>query len=298
VLTSTFDTEPEPENETESNQDSSTVPSAVPSERPRRHKRRKVAIFVGYCGHGYQGMQKNPGAKTIEGDLEEALFHAGGVQEPDRGAPRRWDWAHAARTDKGVSAAAQLVSGRFYVDPPGFVDWLNDLLPDQIYIFGYKRVTNAFNAKKFCDRRRYVYLLPVFALDSSVHPDREAVLASVGSGNELVKCVACSESARKVQGLLGHDPVKLNGALVQCEGSDSDLKSMNTDLTREVAKQGDNGKFDCVNDDMLRAETERSAEKVEDAAAANTNKNQFCYGDVEKQRFNKILKNYEGTQLP
>jgi tRNA pseudouridine38-40 synthase len=295
MSTTTSDTDPEPENEIESNPDSSIVPSAVPSERPRRYKRRKVAILLGYCGHGYQGMQKNPGAKTIEGDLEEAFFHAGGVPEADRGAPRRYDWARAARTDKGVSAAAQVVSGRFYVDPPGFVDRLNELLPDQIHIFGYKRVTNAFNAKKFCDRRRYVYLLPVFALDPSAHPDREAVMASVGSGNELAKCVACSERGRKVPGLMGHDPVKLNGALVWCEGSGSDLKSMNADLTNEVVKQGENGKLESVNDDMLKAEAEKNTEKVEDVAAVNTNKSQFCYGDAEKQRFNKILKNYEGT---
>lgn len=296
MSSTTSDTEPEPENETDSKLDPSVAPSAVPVERRRRYKRRKVAIFLGYCGHGYQGMQKNPGAKTIEGDLEEALYHAGGVPEPDRGAPRRFDWARAARTDKGVSAAAQVVSGRFYVDPPGFVDRLNEQLPDQIRIYGYKRVTNAFNAKKFCDRRRYVYLLPVFALDPSAHPDREAVMASIGSGNELAKCVECSERGRKVPGLMGQDPVRLNGdvALVQCESSDSDLKSMNSDLTHEVVKEGDNGVLESVNDDMLKAEAE-STENLEVAAVVNTNKSQLFYDDAVKQRFNRILKNYEGT---
>ncbi|KAF3340283.1 tRNA pseudouridine synthase A [Carex littledalei] len=297
MSTSTSDTEPEPDNETESNPDPSAIPSAVPAEPRRRYKRRKVAILLGYCGHGYQGMQKNPGAKSIEGDLEEALFHAGGVPEADRGAPRRFDWARAARTDKGVSAAAQVVSGRFYVDPPGFVDRLNEQLPDQIHIYGYKRVTNAFNAKKFCDRRRYIYLLPVFALDPSVHPDREAVAASIGSGNELAKCVECSERGRKVPGLMGQDPVRMNGdeALAQCEGNVSDLKSMNSDLNHEVVKQGDNEKLQSVNDDALKVEAERSTEKVEGAAAVNTKKSEFSYGDAEKQRFNRILKNYEGT---
>ncbi|XP_008813054.3 tRNA pseudouridine synthase A-like [Phoenix dactylifera] len=178
-------------------------PAAAPR---RRYKRRKVAIFLGYCGAGYQGMQKNPGARTIEGDLEEALFLAGAVPDADRGLPRRYDWARAARTDKGVSAAAQVVSGRFYVDPPGLVARLNSHLPDQIRIFGFKRVTNSFNAKKFCDRRRYVYLLPVFALDPSAHPDREAVMASLGSGNELDRCLECSERGRKVPGLMGREP--------------------------------------------------------------------------------------------
>ncbi|KAL6634896.1 hypothetical protein ACP70R_027567 [Stipagrostis hirtigluma subsp. patula] len=178
---------------------------ADPGQPRRRYKRRKVAILLGYCGAGYQGMQKNPGARTIEGDLEEALYQAGAVPEADRAAPRRYDWARAARTDKGVSAAAQVVSGRFYVDPPGFTDRLNEQLAPQIRAFGYVRVTNSFNAKKFCDRRRYVYLLPVFALDPSAHPDREAVMASMGSGAELSKCVECSERGRKVPGVMGRE---------------------------------------------------------------------------------------------
>nr|XP_010905232.2 tRNA pseudouridine synthase A [Elaeis guineensis] len=187
--------------------DGPVTAAADPAAAPRRrYKRRKVAIFLGYCGAGYQGMQKNPGARTIEGDLEEVLFLAGAIPEADRGLPRRYDWARAARTDKGVSAAAQVVSGRFYVDPPGLVARLNSHLPDQIRIFGFKRVTNSFNAKKFCDRRRYVYLLPVFALDPCAHPDREAVIASMGSGNELARCLECSERGRKVPGLMGREP--------------------------------------------------------------------------------------------
>ncbi|XP_068645594.1 uncharacterized protein [Aristolochia californica] len=173
------------------------------SQTKSRYKRRKVAIFLAYCGVGYQGMQKNPGAKTIEGDLEEALFLAGAVPEADRGNPKRFDWARSARTDKGVSAVGQVVSGRFYIDPPGLVERLNSHLQPQIRVFGYKRVTNSFNAKKFCDRRRYVYLLPVFALDPTSHPNRESVLASAGSENELAKCVECSERGRKVEGVMG-----------------------------------------------------------------------------------------------
>ncbi|CAM0944681.1 unnamed protein product [Alopecurus aequalis] len=178
---------------------------ADPGQPRRRYKRRKVAILLAYCGAGYQGMQKNPGARTIEGDLEEALYQAGAVPEADRAAPARYEWARAARTDKGVSAAAQVVSGRFYVDPPGFIERLNANLVPQIRAFGYVRVTNSFSAKKFCDRRRYVYLLPVLALDPSAHPDREAVKASAGSGNQLAKCLECSERGRKVPDIMGRE---------------------------------------------------------------------------------------------
>jgi tRNA pseudouridine38-40 synthase len=196
-MSSSSDPEPEPT--------SLSAAGADPGQARRRYKRRKVAILLAYLGAGYQGMQKNPGARTIEGDLEEALYQAGAVPEAERAAPARYEWARAARTDKGVSAAAQVVSGRFYVDPPGFIERLNAKLVPQIRAFGYARVTNSFSAKKFCDRRRYVYLLPVVALDPSAHPDREAVKASAGSENQLAKCLECSERGRKVPDIMGRE---------------------------------------------------------------------------------------------
>ncbi|XP_057862544.2 tRNA pseudouridine synthase 1 isoform X1 [Cryptomeria japonica] len=176
--------------------------SAAPH-RPPKPKRRKIAILVVYCGVGYQGMQKNPGAKTIEGDLEEALFKAGAISEDHYGNPKMVDWTRSARTDKGVSAAGQIVSGRFVIEPPGFVSRVNSHLPEQIRVLGFKRVTPSFSAKKFCDRRRYEYVLPVFALDPSAHRDRESVLASEGKEGALVKCLECSERGRKVVGVMG-----------------------------------------------------------------------------------------------
>ncbi|OIV99856.1 hypothetical protein TanjilG_26194 [Lupinus angustifolius] len=198
-----------------------------------RYKRRKIAIFFAYCGVGYQGMQKNPGAKTIEGDLEEALYASGAVPEHDRGIPKQYDFARSARTDKGVSAVGQVVSGRFYIDPPGLVDRLNSILSPQIRIFGYKRVTGSYHAKKFCDRRRYVYLLPVFALDPFCHRDREAVMASLGSDSEFVKCFECSERGRKVVGLFGNGKRNMEVKVLDVEAGISSNRndSLNFEVT-------------------------------------------------------------------
>ncbi|KAG0462137.1 hypothetical protein HPP92_020613 [Vanilla planifolia] len=329
---------------------------AVPAPKPRRYKRRKIAILLAYCGAGYQGMQKNPGARTIEGDLEEALFHAGGVPEPDRGIPKRYDWARAARTDKGVSAAGQVVSGRFYIDPPGFVDRLNSILSEQIRVFGYKRVTASFNAKKFCDRRRYVYLLPVFALDPNAHPDRGSVLASMGSENELARCLECSERGRKVAGLMGRQfkASKDEESFDICRSADEmvvegDLSSNmcpESSLKNEVLAFDDNpgagenkvesgeGKVDDVTLCRDSVEEERIVEpgseelrpdkfgisiaekvdvtdkqstglgeqKTEFSSPVGTNGEEvpettgmFCYGNKEKEKFNRILNRYVGT---
>ncbi|XP_039137475.1 tRNA pseudouridine synthase A-like [Dioscorea cayenensis subsp. rotundata] len=252
---------------------SPTAADAIASEPPRRrYKRRKIAIFLAYCGAGYQGMQKNPGARTIEGDLEEALFLSGAVPDNDRAQPRRYDWARAARTDKGVSAAGQVVSGRFYIDPPGFIDRLNSHLDPQIRIFGFKRATASFNAKKFCDRRRYVYLLPVFALDPNAHPDRESVMASLGTGNELLRCLECSERGRKVAGLMGRQ---------------SKLSDQNASLDF-----GNGEGVDVVEESAPQVKTIDGKEEEMEMAARTS---EFSYGEKEKERFNAILKQYVGT---
>lgn len=346
-------------------ENASTIPKTP------RYKRRKIAIFFAYCGVGYQGMQKNPGAKTIEGDLEEALYFSGAVPEPDRGRPKRFDWARSARTDKGVSAVGQVVSGRFYVDPPGFVERLNSNLSPQIRIFGYKRVTPSFNAKKYCDRRRYVYLIPVFALDPTCHRDRESVLASLGSGNELVKCLECSERGRKVFGVMGKrnfesnivaENVEIGSGISSNNGSalaennnvvdssennetgnnyseknssiesgnveavqnekmedvnavsvDSAILSSNATVLVEdkiVVNSSEKGNDDTDSDNAsseTRKLLQSGAENIEktkedklECENANSHaklekKSEFCYGEEEKERFNRILKYYEGT---
>ncbi|WCJ44312.1 hypothetical protein M5689_024986 [Euphorbia peplus] len=273
-----------------------------------RYKRRKIAIFFAYCGVGYQGMQKNPGAKTIEGDLEEALFHAGAVPDQDRGCPKRYDWARSARTDKGVSAVGQVVSGRFYIDPPGLIERLNSILPSQFRVFGFKRVTGSFNSKKFCDRRRYVYLIPVFALDPARHRDRESVMASLGSDCELAKCFECSERGRKVFGVVGkrcfesksegfRTDVSLNNeeAVEKC-GISEDVEEVKVSET-EIAE------VECVApnsiEGTLKSETlvkSSDSVAVEDGGEGQEMKNnEFVYGEEQKERFNRILNYYVGS---
>ncbi|CAI5490272.1 unnamed protein product [Closterium sp. Naga37s-1] len=138
-------------------------------ERNRKHyKKKKVALFIAYCGAGYQGMQRNPGARTIEGELEKALYRAGAILENDLGDFWKIDWMRSARTDKGVSALGQVVSVRLVLDPPGF--------EDRVRLLGFVKVTAGFNAKDQCDRRRYEYVIPTFCFNPLAHRDREYLL--------------------------------------------------------------------------------------------------------------------------
>jgi hypothetical protein len=60
--------------------------------------KRKYAICFGYLGSNYQGLQINPGAATIERELEKALFLCGGVQECNFGFLHKIQFTRAART--------------------------------------------------------------------------------------------------------------------------------------------------------------------------------------------------------
>ena len=57
-------------------------------------------ICFGYLGTMYQGLQVNPGALTVERELERALFLSGSVDEANFGFMGKIQWSRAARTGK------------------------------------------------------------------------------------------------------------------------------------------------------------------------------------------------------
>lgn len=130
-----------------------------------RIKRKKVALLLAYSGQGYLGMQRNPGMKTIEEDLLTALLKAGLITEDAFNTPQLIQFQRAARTDKGVSAARQVISIKLPEETK--VEAINEHLPEQIRVMAVKRVTKGFNSKSSCDARTYSYMLPTFAFRPS-----------------------------------------------------------------------------------------------------------------------------------
>lgn len=78
--------------------------------------------------------------------------------------PQQLYFQRAARTDKGVSAAKQILTCRLPEQFLNRMDEMNRLLPDDIRIFGAKRTTKFFDSRTYCDARTYSYMLPTFAL--------------------------------------------------------------------------------------------------------------------------------------
>jgi tRNA pseudouridine38-40 synthase len=137
----------------------------------KRLPKRKVALIVGYRGTGYQGIQRNPKAKSIEVDIEHALVKAGAIAEFNAGSFLKVNWQRCARTDKGVHAITNVISLNMIVDVPNLLENVNLALPPQIRLFAWRRVTKGFDSKNNADSRIYEYLLPSFVLDSARTPD-------------------------------------------------------------------------------------------------------------------------------
>ena len=60
--------------------------------------KRKYAVCFGYLGSSFQGLQINPGARTVEAELEKALFLSGAIQDSNFGFMGKIQWTRAART--------------------------------------------------------------------------------------------------------------------------------------------------------------------------------------------------------
>ncbi|XP_070706683.1 pseudouridylate synthase 1 homolog isoform X2 [Pempheris klunzingeri] len=135
------------------------------TEDEKKYPKKKVVLLMAYSGKGYYGMQRNPGTsqfRTIEDDLVTALIKSGCIPENHGDDMKKMSFQRCARTDKGVSAAGQVVSLKLRL-LEDITEKINEHLPPQIRVLGLKRVTQGFNSKNNCDARTYCYMLPTVA---------------------------------------------------------------------------------------------------------------------------------------
>ena len=127
--------------------------------------KRKYAVCFGYLGSRYQGLQINPNCRSVEAELERALFLCGAIQECNFGFMHKSQWSRAARTDRGVHAAGQCCAMKLAF-PVGnrkeIIEHMNRLLPGDIRVLALTKVTKNFNSKILCSQRRYNFLLPTY----------------------------------------------------------------------------------------------------------------------------------------
>jgi len=127
-----------------------------------------MAIIVGYNGNDYCGSQKNPGVRTVEGDMEVVLHNMGYIQTYNFGDLQKIGWGRATRTDKRVHALQNCFSCKLHIHKNADFEEhrakINEQLPKDQRIFAFFPVGMRFNAKNCTSHREYSYFLPTFML--------------------------------------------------------------------------------------------------------------------------------------
>lgn len=114
---------------------------------------RRVRLDVAYDGTDFAGWQLQPGARTVQGELERIFTRVhDGVRHPVRSA---------GRTDAGVHARAQvadvLVATRFGDDE--LLHMLRRMLPEDVRVWRVTGVDEGFHARRDCIAKTYSYRL-------------------------------------------------------------------------------------------------------------------------------------------
>ena len=149
------------------------------SHKPEKLKlpKRKFAIIHGYFGQNYSGNTKNPGVRTVEEELENALYKEKFISECNYGKLPKISWMRASRTDKGVSAIMNVVSAKLHKYPNineiEMKKKVNDILPKDIRIFRIIEVSDHFDSKDNNNNREYHYILPTFLLEQKKEEEKK-----------------------------------------------------------------------------------------------------------------------------
>src|SRR3954465_5494926 len=102
-------------------------------------------LDIEYDGTAFAGWAKQPGHRTVQGELERALAVV--LREPVA-------LTVAGRTDAGVHALGQVAS---YAGPLPGVEGVNALLPDEITVLAAEAAPAGFDARRSARSRTYVY---------------------------------------------------------------------------------------------------------------------------------------------
>jgi tRNA pseudouridine38-40 synthase len=110
-----------------------------------------VRLDIEYDGAGFRGWARQPGLRTVQGELETALATV--LREPV-------DLTVAGRTDTGVHALGQVASFETGAEVPAdLMRRLNGLAPDDVAITAATVVADGFDARRDAKSRSYRYRL-------------------------------------------------------------------------------------------------------------------------------------------
>ncbi|NJE03106.1 tRNA pseudouridine(38-40) synthase TruA [Thermococcus sp. MV11] len=114
----------------------------------------KLALRVAYDGTAFYGFQRQPGVRTVEGELIRALTKLRIIENPEEN-----DFKGASRTDRGVSAFFNVIS--FVPGERGDLarpEILNHHLRD-VWVLGVAEVPDEFHPRFWAKEKTYRYYL-------------------------------------------------------------------------------------------------------------------------------------------
>jgi tRNA pseudouridine38-40 synthase len=110
-----------------------------------------MRLEIEYDGSEFRGWARQPGLRTVQGELETALATV--LREPV-------ELTVAGRTDTGVHALGQVVSFDLTTEPPrDLVRRLNGVGPDDVAVTAAAVVADGFDARRDARARSYRYRL-------------------------------------------------------------------------------------------------------------------------------------------
>ena len=115
----------------------------------------RFKLTLHYDGGAFHGWQLQPGAPTVQGELEKAASRLAGHAD---GHHRR-AVAGAGRTDAGVHATGQVAAVNMPArwTAPELARALNALLPGTIWVSGCETAAPGFNPRRHALARSYLY---------------------------------------------------------------------------------------------------------------------------------------------
>lgn len=118
----------------------------------------RVALKFAYAGRDFHGYARQPGLKTVEGEILKSLIKNRIIKDAKEGYFRS-----ASRTDKGVSALSNVVAFNTEVEKSNVMNKLSNKFVD-ILIYGITDVEADFNPR-YAKFRQYRYYLNKEDLD-------------------------------------------------------------------------------------------------------------------------------------
>ncbi len=109
-------------------------------------------LTLAYDGTDFAGWQRQPAARTVQGELEAAI---------ERVTQQRSKCIASGRTDAGVHALGQVVrfQSETKLDGPTLTKALNAELPEDMLVFEVVETAPSFHALRDAVRKRYRYVI-------------------------------------------------------------------------------------------------------------------------------------------